>query len=42
MAFSLIPRQEQFFNYFLALSKQIQVGARTLKQLHDGLGADGR
>ena len=33
MAFSLIPRQEQFFDEFVALSQQIQVGARTLKQM---------
>jgi predicted phosphate transport protein (TIGR00153 family) len=33
VAFSLIPRQVQFFDDFLALSRQIQVGARTLKQM---------
>ena len=33
MAFSFIPRQEQFFDDFLLLSRQIQVGARTLKQM---------
>ena len=33
MAFSLIPRQEQFFAEFVSLSQQIQVGARTLKQM---------
>jgi predicted phosphate transport protein (TIGR00153 family) len=31
--FSLIPRQEQFFAEFVALSHEIQVGARTLKQM---------
>jgi predicted phosphate transport protein (TIGR00153 family) len=31
--FSLIPRQEQFFDEFVALSQQIQLGARTLKQM---------
>jgi|SRR5688572_19549379 len=31
--FSLIPRQEHFFDEFVSLSKQIQVGARTLKQM---------
>jgi predicted phosphate transport protein (TIGR00153 family) len=33
VAFSLIPRQEQFFADFVSLSQQIQVGARTLKQM---------
>jgi uncharacterized protein len=31
--FSLIPRQEEFFNDFVGLSQQIQLGARTLKQM---------
>jgi len=31
--FSLIPRQEEFFNDFVRLSQQIQQGARTLKQM---------
>jgi hypothetical protein len=31
--FSLIPRQEHFFGEFVALAEQIQVGARTLKQM---------
>jgi predicted phosphate transport protein (TIGR00153 family) len=30
---SLIPRQEEFFNDFVRLSQQIQLGARTLKQM---------
>ena len=33
MAFSFIPRQEQFFTEFVALSQQIQTGARMLKQM---------
>jgi predicted phosphate transport protein (TIGR00153 family) len=33
VAFSLIPRQAHFFDEFVALSQQIQVGARTLKQM---------
>jgi uncharacterized protein Yka (UPF0111/DUF47 family) len=31
--FRLLPRQEQFFNDFIALSHQIQIGARTLKEM---------
>jgi predicted phosphate transport protein (TIGR00153 family) len=31
--FSLIPRQEQFFTDFVALAQQIQLGAKTLKQM---------
>jgi len=33
VAFSFIPRQEQFFTEFVALSQQIQTGARMLKQM---------
>ena len=33
MAFSFIPRQEKFFDDFVALSEQIRTGARTLKQM---------
>ena len=32
-AFSLIPRQEHFFDEFIALSREIQGGARVLKQM---------
>src|SRR5512134_2200639 len=31
--FSLIPREEKFFEEFIALGGQIQLGARTLKQM---------
>ena len=31
--FSLIPRQEQFFEEFVRLSQQIQLGARALQQM---------
>jgi uncharacterized protein Yka (UPF0111/DUF47 family) len=31
--FSLIPRQEEFFSDFVQLSKQIQLGAGTLKRM---------
>ena len=31
--FSLIPRQEQFFQEFVSLAEQIQLGAHTLKQM---------
>ena len=33
MAFSFIPRQEHFFDAFVALAEQIRTGARTLKQM---------
>ena len=33
MAFSFIPRQEHFFDEFVALAEQIRTGARTLKQM---------
>lgn len=32
-AFSLIPREERFFDDFLGLAEQIRIGARTLKQM---------
>ena len=31
--FSLIPRQEHFFDEFVAMSQQIQLGSRTLQQM---------
>src|ERR1043166_3847561 len=31
--FSLIPRDERFFDDFLGLAEQIRLGARTLKQM---------
>jgi hypothetical protein len=33
VAFSFIPRQEHFFDEFVALAEQIRTGARTLKQM---------
>lgn len=38
--FRLIPREERFFDDFLALSEQIRVGARTLKQMLAGDAPD--
>jgi predicted phosphate transport protein (TIGR00153 family) len=38
--FSLIPREERFFDEFVALSEQIRTGARTLKQMLAGPGPD--
>jgi predicted phosphate transport protein (TIGR00153 family) len=34
--FSLIPREERFFDDFVALAEEIRVGARTLKQMLSG------
>ena len=34
--FSLIPREERFFDEFVALAEQIRTGARTLKQMLAG------
>ena len=38
--FSLIPREERFFDEFIALSEQIRTGARTLKQMLAGEAPD--
>jgi predicted phosphate transport protein (TIGR00153 family) len=38
--FSLIPRDERFFDDFIALSEQILTGARTLKQMMAGAVPD--
>jgi uncharacterized protein len=38
--FSLIPREERFFDEFIALSEQIRTGARTLKQMLAGAAPD--
>ncbi len=38
--FSLIPRDERFFEEFIALSEQIRTGARTLKQMLAGDAPD--
>jgi predicted phosphate transport protein (TIGR00153 family) len=38
--FSLIPREERFFDEFVALSEQIRGGARTLKQMLSGPAPD--
>ena len=38
--FSLIPREERFFDEFVALSEQIRTGARTLKQMLAGDAPD--
>ena len=33
MGFSLVPRNEHFFNDFVQLAEEIRKGARTLKQM---------
>ena len=38
--FSLIPREERFFDEFVALSEQIRTGARTLKHMLAGEAPD--
>ena len=38
--FSLIPRDERFFEEFIALSEQIRTGARSLKQMLAGNAPD--
>lgn len=38
--FSLIPREERFFDEFVALAEQIRTGARTLKQMLAGGAPD--
>jgi uncharacterized protein len=38
--FSLIPREEHFFQEFVALAEQIRIGARTLKQMLSGPSPD--
>jgi len=38
--FSLIPREERFFDDFVALAEQIRTGARTLKQMLAGTSPD--
>jgi len=38
--FSLIPREERFFDDFVALAEQIRTGARTLKQMMAGTSPD--
>ena len=38
--FSLIPREERFFDDFVALAEEIRVGARTLKQMLSGQAPD--
>jgi uncharacterized protein len=38
--FSLIPREERFFDEFVALSEQIRSGSRTLKQMLAGEAPD--
>jgi uncharacterized protein len=38
--FSLIPREERFFDDFVALAEQIRSGARTLKQMLAGNAPD--
>ncbi len=38
--FSLIPREERFFDDFVALAEQIRTGARTLKQMLAGPAPD--
>jgi uncharacterized protein len=38
--FSLIPREERFFDDFIALAEQIRTGARTLKQMLAGTAPD--
>jgi predicted phosphate transport protein (TIGR00153 family) len=38
--FSLIPREERFFDEFVALSEQIRSGARALKQMLAGQAPD--
>jgi uncharacterized protein len=38
--FSLIPREERFFDDFVALAKEIHTGARTLKQMLAGPAPD--
>ncbi len=38
--FSLIPREERFFDDFVALAEQIRTGARTLKQMVAGTSPD--
>jgi predicted phosphate transport protein (TIGR00153 family) len=36
MAFSLVPKEERFFDEFISLSEQIRSGARLLKEMLEG------
>src|SRR5215207_3307628 len=40
MAFSLVPKEERFFEEFVSLSEQIRSGARLLKQMLAGSSPD--
>jgi predicted phosphate transport protein (TIGR00153 family) len=40
MAFSLVPREERFFDEFISLSEQIRSGARLLKEMLEGDAPD--
>jgi predicted phosphate transport protein (TIGR00153 family) len=40
MAFSLVPKEERFFDEFISLSEQIRSGARLLKQMLEGDAPD--
>jgi predicted phosphate transport protein (TIGR00153 family) len=40
MAFSLVPKEERFFEEFISLSEQIRSGARLLKEMLEGDSPD--